>query len=135
MTKLPLHQGQVVKFEYPFIHSTWTSYDEDGSAELPCWKPGVRNELIYPDACEVVADGKGFQVLTIISIHKPGKFPTRIFYTRKWINPDGVEFGTNKLHIKSISFFNKLIKGFGFGGVFDNEVRYIEGKELNVPSE
>lgn len=35
-----------------------------------------------------------------------------MFYTRKWVDPDGVEFGKNKLHITTLATFRRRAAGY-----------------------
>ena len=105
--------GQEFEVEYPFVRDTFTEWDEDGSHDVPCWRPGTRDEFVAPDDCEAVADGIGAQFLHVVSTHKPGqRWPERVFYTRKWRDPDGKVFGKNKLHIVTKGAFNRRCRGF-----------------------
>lgn len=52
-------------------------------------------------------------VLDVVATFKPGRFPERVFYTRRWIDPDGREFGkTNKLRATTTAHFRSLLKGY-----------------------
>ena len=105
--------GQVFTFQYPFVRSTFTEFDEEGSSEHPCWKPGVRHEMVPPEGGDLtIADARGHQQVTVVGTFKPGKFPERVFYTRKWIDPDGRIFGKNALRITTIQGFRSLRRGF-----------------------
>ena len=109
-----LSPGQVFTFAYPFVRSTFTEFDEDGTSEHPCWKPGVRQEGVPPTGEEVlqIADAIGEQSVTVVGTFKPGKFPERVFYTRKWIDPDGRTFGKNSLRITTVQGFRNLRRGY-----------------------
>lgn len=114
------------RIKYPFtLHEVEAVWDaethKDGSWTIPNviqWKPGVNySEDQYSSYVE--AEGEGFMVITEISRHKlPRPYPTRVFYTRKWIDPDGKEFGNSKLHITALGNFNKIIDGY-FGEEYD----------------
>lgn len=108
--------GQVIEVAHPFVRGTYEAHeaDEDGysSYEKSTWVPGVRMKPVYPDDCESVADAMGAQILTIISIHKPGRFPERIFYTRRWRDPNGREFGKSNLRFKTTQAFRWLARGY-----------------------
>lgn len=108
--------GQIVVVPHPFVRDTFTVHESDGdgwsSYEKPTWKPGTRGEMVPPDDSEMVADGMGSQILTIVSIHKPGRFPERIFYTRRWRDPDGKEFGKGALRIKTAQAFARMARGY-----------------------
>lgn len=104
--------GQSFEGAYPFIRDTYTTYDNDEYAEIATWRPGCRSECVYPDDAEAVSDGVGAILLTIVSIHKPGRYPERVFFTRRWRDPDGREFGKGKLHIVTTEKFRRLSRGY-----------------------
>ncbi len=103
--------GDVIDIPYPFVRETVSlpSDDSEGpiSYEAETWRPGTR-----PGAHEMCADGMGKQLLWVISVHKPGTFPTRVFYTRQWRDPDGRQFGKGGLRVLSIGAFRALCRGF-----------------------
>lgn len=109
---VPPQPGEIFEHAYPFVHSTYTEMDEDGCAEVPCWKPGVRFENTYHGDTDSIADGTGKQIITVVDSFKPGRFPTRVFYTRRWVNPDGKEFGKGLLRIAAIQSFRTLVRGY-----------------------
>ena len=94
--------------------------DGEGPAKTMSWRPGVRFETVEvcnrygePDYnSETVADGVGSQTLTVVSIHKPGRFPTRVFYTRTWTDPKGKTFGKTKLRFITAGAFKTLLRGY-----------------------
>ena len=104
--------GAVFEVRHPFIRSTYSGFEMDGPFEIKCWRPGTRTEPCAPDDFDVVADGDGTQVLTVVSVHKPGRFPTRVFYTRLWRGPDGKEFGNSSLRVKTAQQFRQLATGY-----------------------
>ena len=112
--------GAVFEFPYPFVREVYDDGDPEGGGPSPCWKPGVRFEerVIYgyggePDmATDCVADGTGKQRVTVVGVYKPGRFPTRVFFERRWIDPDGREFGKGGCKTKVISAFRSLICGY-----------------------
>lgn len=93
---------------YPFVRSSYTEFSEDGGSEVECWAPGVEYEQTQYGS-DMVYDEFGSMELTLVDVHKPGSFPTRVFYTRKFVDPDGKRFGKNKLHIRSIQHFRKIM--------------------------
>ncbi len=109
-----IKEGAVISVAHPFVRDIVDICDEDGFHKQKTWVPGVRHESCgqYGEDLEAVADGMGSQTLTIVSIHKPGKFPTRVFYTRLWRDPNGREFGKGKLHIKTAQAFGWIIRGY-----------------------
>lgn len=105
---------------YPFVRYVADLYDEDdGRSYLTGgWRPGCtaedeeRDEHGYPSLI-YVADGTGAMVLEVVATFKPGRFPERVFYTRRWIDPDGREFGkTGTLRIATTGQFRRLLKGY-----------------------
>jgi hypothetical protein len=103
------------------------SGDEGGPymEEFMSWRPGVRFEVLPPgDDSESVADGMGSQALTVVSVHKPGKYPARVFYVRQWIDPRGSTFGKTKLRITTAGAFKSLIRGYR------HEFRLVTGEEF-----
>lgn len=108
----PFKVGAEIEIGHPFVRETYRGYDEGGSFERLSWRPGIRHEMIAPDDSEAVADGIGTQIVTIISIHKPGRYPARVFFTRRWRDPDGHEFGKGKLHIMTSGALRARTKGY-----------------------
>lgn len=109
-------KGAVIEVAHPFIREAITLWDEDGGTEVMSWRPGIRSEAVggAPDdpIVENIADGIGSQTLTVVDVHRPGRFPTRVYYTRKWTDPSGKTFGKGKLHITVKSAFKRIIRGF-----------------------
>lgn len=108
--------GAEIEVGHPFVRTTFMDRDGDGEGysetEKPTWAPGVRQEFVAPDGFDDVADAMGSQILTIVSVHKPGRFPERIFYTRQWRDPDGRVFGKGNLRIKTTQAFRWLVRGY-----------------------
>jgi hypothetical protein len=94
---------------YPFIREMLSL---SGTAEIETWRPGVRMEPATPDDCEAVADGMGWQHLFVVSEHTPGRFPTRVFYTMFWQDPDGKVLGKPRLHIATKDKFRRITNGY-----------------------
>lgn len=93
--------------------TTYDGFDEDGPFTAKTWAPGVYHINLPPDGdTETRADGIGVQIITVVSTHKPGRFPERVFYIRRWRDPVGREFGNPKLHIKTAQAFRRLIRGY-----------------------
>jgi hypothetical protein len=53
----------------------------------------------------------GRQILTVVDIYKPGRFPTRVFYTMKWVTPDG----KGGLKMTTVDAFRRRALGFMHG--------------------
>lgn len=105
---------------YPFVRYVANLFDKDDGC--PCqnegWRPGCSREVDenpggYFPGEHYVADGTGAMVLEVVATFKPGRFPERVFYTRRWIDPDGREFGkTSTLRIATTGQFRRLLKGY-----------------------
>lgn len=108
---------EVYEVRYPFVRSTYSRFDVDeegfGSVDEPTWKPGVRNEDVYPDDCIAVADGVGLMRLTVVSRHTPSpKYRERVFFTREWVDPDGRTFGKKTLRMLGAQAFKRIATSF-----------------------
>jgi hypothetical protein len=60
------------------------------------------------------ADGVGELTLLPISVHRPGDYPTRVFFRREWRTPEGKVFGSNRLYIATLGEFRRIAKGYRF---------------------
>lgn len=107
-----LAEGMIFRAPYPFVRDKVTLMDADGYSEVATWKPGTRMEWIAPDDTECVADAVGEIILTVISVHKPGRFPTRVFFMRRWRSPAGREFGKGACRCVTSEKFRRLAKGY-----------------------
>lgn len=112
-----LTAGLVFTVPHPFVREEVSLPPDDPQATglniVMSWRPGVRFELTGPwGDSETLADGMGSQILTVVSEHKPGRFPTRVFYTRQWRSPSGKLFGKPALRIKTKDAFLRLVKGY-----------------------
>lgn len=103
-----IQPGDKYSVTYPFIL-------DDGWDEPPAktWRPGVRFENVSPEDVGAFADGEGQMTLTVVSLHKPGRFPSRVFYTRAWRAPNGKEFGKSRLLIATAQKFKRIAAGYG----------------------
>lgn len=108
--------GAEFRAPYPFIRTTYEAMpeDPDGSPEeRKTWRPGVDHECTDNfGSTRSYADRMGEVTFTVIGVFKPGSFPTRIFFVRKWQDPDGKIFGKGNLHITTQQNFRTLIKGY-----------------------
>lgn len=105
--------GAVIEVGHPFIREVYSKHDgEGGNCEAIGWRPGTRGEQVSQDDFDMVADAVGTQILTVVSVHKPGKFPARVFYTRRWRDPDGVEFGKTHLRVTVMQSFRTIVRGY-----------------------
>lgn len=108
---------EVYEVRYPFVRDVYQQFDADnegfGCIEVPTWKPGVRNEDVYPDDCIAVADGVGLMRLMVVSRHTPSeKYRERVFFTREWVDPDGRTFGKKALRMLGAQAFKRIASGF-----------------------
>ena len=105
---------------YPFVRYVADLLDEDDGRpyQTEGWRPGCsieadENAFSYFPVQHYVAHGIGSMVLHVVATFKPGRFPERVFYTRRWIDPDGREFGqAGKLRIDTTGQFRRLLKGY-----------------------
>ncbi len=114
---MPYSAGQSFSIVYPFIRDTYTAMDEEGGAEVKTWRPGVHIEHggRYSDDAVIWADAEGSANFTVVACFKPGHFPTRVFYTRQFVNPDGKTFGKRKMLMATVEKFRRLTKGYLYG--------------------
>lgn len=103
--------GAVIEVGYPFV---WERSGAPDAGEYDMnWRPGTRDRQTAPDDFDMVADGMGTMVLTVVSVHKPGRYPERVFYERSWRDPDGREFGRQgRLFCRSTAQFTAMTKGY-----------------------
>lgn len=99
-----------IKFPFILVNTTALSLGEVDPDEE--WRPGCRSVLSAFDDGHFVADAEGELRLSVVDIHKPGRFPTRVFYTREWTNPDGEKFGSGRLHITTTATFKRRATGY-----------------------
>lgn len=123
--------GAVFEIDYPFVRVVYEAFEEEGPQTLMTWKPGCEYEYVGPEGeTMAVYDGTGKQVLSVVDTFKPGHYPRRVFYTRKWIAPDGREFGRSNLHICTLEKFTRLTRGFmAHDRFFEMEKRNMEAAE------
>lgn len=113
MEKTEITAGSVFVVEYPFYREKVRLFDGEGPYETMSWRPGIYYEQTSPYGDgEAFAHAVGRQTLTVISTHKPGKYPERVFFTRSWTDPDGKSFGKTKLRITTAGAFRTLSNGF-----------------------
>lgn len=112
--------GTICTVDYPFIRAKFDSYGED----LESWRPGIAYRMRGPEeGAEAYANAMGKMVLTVVSIHKPGRFPTRVFFTRQFITPDGHVFGKQKCLAMTLGPFRARTRGFMHPFIIDADER------------
>jgi hypothetical protein len=109
--------GEVFRVKYPFVRFDFDELAGDlegGVVTVKSWKPGVEFVPVgyYGEDSEGVCDGEGEMVLTVVDVHKPGRFPSRVFFTRSWVDPDGKAFGKGGLHIMTAQAFKRRVAGY-----------------------
>lgn len=110
-----LFEGEVHRIAYPMVVEPVQLLGDDGPYETKSWRPGVRYELYSPyGGSTACADGVGQMVLQVVSTHKPGRYPERVFYIRQWVDPLGKTFGKKKLRITTSQAFMSMLKGFRY---------------------
>lgn len=114
MSELP-KPGDVIGARYPFVRDTFSFFDVDGLTETKTWRPGVWFEDVGTGEDTVAcAHAEGEIIFTVIDVHKPGKYATRVFLTRQFRSPDGNLFGKPKLHIWTLEKFRRLARGYRY---------------------
>lgn len=125
---MPFEEGQEFKVKAPFKWETVGLFDGEGAYSVMSWVPGFASgNNGYTDWMS--CNGHGYVVYTIISYHKlPAPYPARVFYTRRFIDPDGKEFGKTKLRIMSVGHFRRLISQrlWPFSSEFDASLVELE---------
>jgi hypothetical protein len=117
--------GDVFRVKYPFIleRVSLRSMDEEGcgSYETDSWRPGISEDVDHGGNPSYALDGYGEMVLTVVDVFRPGRFPTRVFYTRSWVDPDGRTFGKGALRITTAANFTKLRRGYRYPYAMQDE--------------
>lgn len=115
-----IKEGDVFKVKYPFCAEMIEEYEvlDDFNCQVvdtfKVWHPGTKITLTAPEGAERnEANGDGVMILRVVSVHKPGKFPTRVFYTREFIDPEGNSLTSkNALRVCSIGKFRRISKEY-----------------------
>jgi hypothetical protein len=67
----------------------------------------------HSDGDTYLADGVGVQIVDVISVVSPGRrYADRVFYVRRWRDPDGIEFGAAILRFGTVTRIENMIRGF-----------------------
>ena len=106
--------GDVFSVRYPFVREDFEHWDADGPTTTKTWRPGVSMEAVDCYETNVWADSEGYMVLTVIDTFKPGRFPSRVFYTRHFIDPDGTTFGKGGLKICTTEKFGRISQRYQY---------------------
>ena len=119
--------GAVFRVIYPFTKSDFETYDGNGPVTVKTWRPGISMESTGYGDVDIWADSEGEMVLTVVATFKPGRFPTRVFYQRSFIDPDGRLFGKTRLLISTLEKFRRISARYQF--VYDVEETFDEAAE------
>lgn len=101
--------GAVFERWYPFKREEVEIWDNDGAIGAISWVPGWYYQDSGPEDQEPAWDGEGVEIRTLVSLHKPGRYPERAFYVRQWRDPDGKVFGKTALRMTTASAFRKWV--------------------------
>lgn len=114
---MTFHVGQKFEMEYPFVKDGVAPFDD--FHDWNPWRPGTINEERggAPDDPNIVAiaHGVGKKICTVVEfvrLHRP--FPSRVFFTVSWVDPDGKAFGKNKLHCTTRECFLRRATQFAY---------------------
>ncbi len=91
-------------------------------AQVQSWRPGTFTESDGGYDVQSAADAMGEMLLTVVDVHKPGRFPVRVFFTRQWRDPDGKVFGKGGLRITTVPAFLRLTRGYMHDFYLDGEL-------------
>ena len=111
--------GGTFEVDYPFMRCEVEIMTDNGPETIQSWKPGhAENDYVPP-----YADGEGKMILDVVDVFQPGlradipgyqhkKYPKRVFYLRRFVTPDGVEFGKTGLRIATEAVFKRIASGY-----------------------
>jgi len=99
--------GAYYEIGYPFIR------DATNAGGFAKWKPGCRWDRSVARYDRVgKCDAMGTMLVSVKGVYTPPSYPTRVFFTKRWIDPSGSEFGRNTLRCYALGAFTYLVKGF-----------------------
>ena len=112
-----LAPGAIFVTTAPFVRYETEIPDVDGMCRIKGWRPGAFGEAVPlgPDDVTNGADAEGQVEYRVVSVHSPPGFPTRVFFTRAFITPDGVRLNgvrSRKLRVATVHAFRRRIKGW-----------------------
>lgn len=77
------------------------------------WRPGAwESEPRHNDDPMPACHGLGFVYFKVVSVHKPGRYPTRVFYTRRFVTPDDEALPESGCLCVTMEKFKRLRKDF-----------------------
>lgn len=104
---------------HPFtrcIISVWCG-DENSNARVDeeRWRPGAWGQYCYsPEDVGPAAHAMGVCRFEVQGEYKPGRYPTRVFFTQVFIDPNGKEMRRSGLRIKTKYAFARQLRGLPF---------------------
>ena len=109
---LIVEPGATFRTPFPFLASKKQLFDEAGAREIISWRPGLEYEAQPPEGgwSKSYCNGWGSRIIEIISLHKPGKYPERVFFTRRWQPPNGAEFGKSACRVTTLSTMRRWLR-------------------------
>jgi hypothetical protein len=111
--KIEIEAGMVFERDHPFTYVTENSHDPELAWER--WRPGAWKQLdISPEDVIACANAVGKVRFTVVSIHQPPGYQTRVFYKRQFFMPDGKAYASGSLRNCIISKFRRDIREFPF---------------------
>lgn len=106
--------GAVFERIHPFTF-VQEHLSSDPADVIERWRPGAwETVMVAPDDACASCHGEGTVKFTVVSIHSPPRYQTRVFFTRHFVDPEGGIYAPNKLHNRVLSKFKREIAAFGF---------------------
>jgi hypothetical protein len=106
--------GAVFERDHPFSF-VQERLSSDPADVIERWRPGAwETTLVGPDDARAACHGIGKVKFTVVSVHSPPRYQTRVFFTRHFVDPEGGLYTPNKLHHRVLSHFKREIAGFAF---------------------
>jgi len=113
--------GSTFEVSYPFLRCEVEVMTDGGLNTIQSWKPGHLSDEYE----NLFAHGEGKMILDVVDVFQPGlrtdipdyqhkKYPKRIFYLRRFVTPDGVEFGKTGLRIATETVFRRIASGYRY---------------------
>lgn len=103
-----------VERPHPFTKTYIHGWD-DGPTCFVGWRPGAwAQKADGPDSAVAAAHAMGTCRFDVLGEYKPGRFPTRVFFTQTYIAPDGTELRGRGLRIKVKHHFVRQTQHIGF---------------------
>ena len=105
---------------YPFIKAPVTLMDDEGQFTMLSWRPGTlepkkREYLEHSDDYYRIAHSEGHMLVRyILSVQMPKPYVNRVFYVRRWRDPDGKEFGKRDLRVCTVRRYDDMVRGYRF---------------------